>query len=255
MLFRASAGGRPHERLAAREPLASARQSAAEEDRSVVLASRGRGSGKESAYPSVIGWRLSAGTHMRRRVIAQTAPSSVPILRTHSGVSSARALDVHMAPVGERRGYKARLGRQRRRSRRDAYFQFRSDHRNASSRRSDRNRAILRTPRRVPKLGVGGRREWQVDRCRRQRRYAYVFHVLNLVDCCSCEARRATACISAARSRCRAFGSGWSRAVVVVSNFELFARVMTGRACAGSRFQGDVRRRRSVRRCPRADAG
>ena len=50
-------------------------------------------------------------------------------------------------------------------------------------------------------------------------------------------------------------GSGWSRAVVVAGNFELFAQVMTGRACAGSRFQRRVRRRRSVRRCPRADAG
>jgi hypothetical protein len=49
-------------------------------------------------------------------------------------------------------------------------------------------------------------------------------------------------------------GSGWSRAVVV-GNFELFAQVMTGQACAGSRFQRRVRRRRSVRRCPRADAG
>jgi hypothetical protein len=84
-----------------------------------------------------------------------------PILRTHRGVSSARALDVQMAPVGERRGYKARLGRQRHRSGRDTYFQLRSDHRNASSRRSDLARATLRTPRRVPKLGVGGRRERQ----------------------------------------------------------------------------------------------
>jgi hypothetical protein len=210
-----------------------------------------------SLHGRLVGENLEKRAHclsLRRRLAiecgnSQAAPPDCsdgaelsPILRTHSGVSSARALDVHMAPVGERRGYKARLGRQRRRSRRDAYFQLRSDHRNASSRRSNLAGATLRTPRRVPKLGVGGRREWQqVDRCRRQKRYAYVFHVLNLLYCCSCEARRATPGLLVARSRCRAFGSGWSRAVVVVSNFELFARVMTGWACASSRFQRRVR--------------
>lgn len=50
-------------------------------------------------------------------------------------------------------------------------------------------------------------------------------------------------------------GSGWSRAVVVAGNFELFEQIMTGRACASSRFQRRVSCRRSMRRCPRADAG
>ena len=61
------------------KPLASARQSAAEEDRSVAPGVSGARIWKREliAYPSVIGWRLSAGTHMRRRLIAQTAPSSV----------------------------------------------------------------------------------------------------------------------------------------------------------------------------------
>jgi len=41
------------------------------------------------AYPSVIGWRLSAGTHMRRRLIAQTAPSAARRGR-HCSVSGAK---------------------------------------------------------------------------------------------------------------------------------------------------------------------
>ena len=43
-------------------------------------------------------------------------------------------------------------------------------------------------------------------------------------------------------------GEFWFRLVeaVVAGKFELFAKMMTGRVCAGSRFQKHVRRRRSV---------
>jgi hypothetical protein len=50
------------------------------------------------------------------------------------------------------------------------------------SRRRDFDRTTLRTPRRAPHLGQGGRRErQQAGRCRRQKRYACVPHVLNLL--------------------------------------------------------------------------
>ena len=161
------------------------------------------------AYPSVIGWRLSAGTHMRRRLIAQTAPSSVRSYG-HTAVYLPLALSTSTWHLLESVGATKPVS--------GASAVAPGGMPISSSGPITGTRpvgaviatgATLRTPRRVPKLGVGGRRErQQVDRCRRQKRYAYVFHVLNLLYCCSCEARRATACISAARSRCRAFGSG-----------------------------------------------
>jgi hypothetical protein len=45
------------------------------------------------------------------------------------------------------------------------------------------------------------------------------------------------------------FGLDWSK------SSSRRRQIVTGRACAGGRFQRRVRRRRSMRRCPRADAG